>query len=259
MVSGLPANLIVSAFGLVFVVAGLHAIRIGREHRAQSSEMAALETTAVRDLDPGPAEVKGTVEATGEGPIQSPLTETAALAYHVEVEEWESSGRGGNWQTVHEEETGVPILVDDGTGKVRVDLPSDGGLNLEGTRIEVESDEEPPEPVRRYVEDVQGLEIPDRQDYGPVSIGEPRRYREGVLEPGADAYVLGRAREAPSGDGELGFVIDEPMESGAFILSNKSERDLLHEETVGSVIYFAAGGLATVIGVFVVVVPWISP
>lgn len=260
MASELPSNLVITAFGLVFVVAGLYAMNLGRQERARSSAVAATETTAIRDLEAGPAEVKGTATVPDDvSPMSSPLTNEEALAAHVEVQEWESSGRGGNWQTIHEEEPAVPMLVDDGSGTVRVDLPSDGGLDLEMTRTKVESDEEPPDHVRQFVEDVPGLDIPDRQDFGPVSIGEPRRYAEGMIEPGAEVYVLGRAREAPDGAGGFGVVIDEPTPSGEFILSDKSEADLVREGTVGALIYFVVGGLVTLAGIATIAIPWVSP
>lgn len=257
MVQGLGENLVLTGFGLVFVVAGLVLLNRARTERARSSEIGATETTAIRDLEAGPAEVKGTANAAdGSTPFESPLRGTEALAARVEVDEWESSGRGGTWQTVHEEETAVPMLVDDGTGAVRVELPADGGLRVDESRTEVESDEEPPEAVRRYVEDTAGLEIPERKSLGPLSVGEPRRYAEGTIEPGAQVYVLGRAREVASWDG-VDYVIDAPTASGEFVLSDKSEGELVSEGNVGGLVYAVFGGIATIVGASIVVLAWL--
>ena len=258
MVQGIAEDILISGFGLVFVVAGLYAVNLGWTERTRSSEIADTETTEIRNLEAGRVEIKGTALLPEEAsPVQSPISRTDALAAHVEVQEWDSSGRAGNWQTIHETVVEAPMLVDDGTGRIHVELPSDDGLNVEQTVWEVESNEEPPDDVRRYVENVAGLDIPERSDYGPVSIGEPRKYKEGYIEPGAEVYVLGSAREADAGWGERNFVIDDPTDSGEFILSDKSEQELVQEGKVGGLIYIGIGGLVTIAGVVTVVIPWL--
>lgn len=258
MVQGIAEDILISGFGLVFLIAGLYAMKLGWDERTISSEIARTETTEIRNLEAGPAEIKGSAQLPEQAsPVQSPISRNDALAAHVEVQEWDSSGRAGNWQTMHETVVEAPMLVDDGTGTVHVELPSDDGLNVEQTVWEVESNEEPPDDVRRYVENVAGLNIPERSDYGPVSIGEPRKYKEGYIEPGAKVYVLGSAREADADWGERNFTIDEPTESGEFILSDKAEQELVQEGKVGGLIYLGIGGLITIVGVVTVVIPWL--
>lgn len=148
-------------------------------------------------------------------------------------------------------------MVDDGTGEALVELPSAGGLHLEGDEIRVDSDDEPPAAVRRYVENETELEIPERRDFGSVSIGERRRYREGVLESGEELYVRGSAREATGWD-RRGYVIDEPTESGEFVLSNTPEAELIAERTQGGLVFLAFGGLLTAVGAATSIYPWLS-
>ena len=152
-------SFVISISSLVFVVVGLITLNKGRKERAESTRMEETETTAIRDLEPGPVEVKGTVHGTDDATLQqSPIDGTEALAAHVEVKELHSDGNGpGNWQTIFEDQTAEPIFIDDGTGEVLVDLPEDGGLDLEQSEWKVEAGDDPPEEIRTYVENEPAL------------------------------------------------------------------------------------------------------
>lgn len=260
MVEDLLAAVVFTGFGLVFAVVGLHTANNGRRERARSGRIADTETTPVRDVRPGPVELKGTARAAeGESTFASPIRGTDALAARVEVEEWESSGQGGgSWETVHEEERAVPMTVDDGTAEIGVELPPEGELNAERTRTKVESGEDAPEPIRRYLEERDAVDRVESRDVGPLSIGERRRYAEGVVEPGEEVYVLGRAREERAGWGDRSHVVDGPTEAGDFVLSDKSEAELIREGKRGGLVSLAFGGLLTVVGAGVAVYPWVA-
>jgi hypothetical protein len=249
-----------SGFSLVFLIVGLYTMNKGRAQRARSERIAETETTEIRDLQPGTVEVKGAARPAEDSTVfDSPIQREDALAARVEVEEWESSGQGGgSWETKHEEQTAVPMTVDDGTGEVRVELPEDGVLNVEETRTKVGSGDEPPEQIQRYLENEADVEEATRHDLGPLSIGDRRRYSEGMIEPGEEVYVLGNAREEQAGWGERERVIDKPTGSGDFILSDKSEADLIREGKRGGLVYLAFGGLFTVVGTAFTIYPWVA-
>jgi len=248
-----------SGFGLVSVVVGLYMVNQGRKRRARSIRIAKTETTHVRDLQQGTVEVKGTARPADDAdPMESPITAADSLTTHVEIEKYQSSNQGGgSWKTIHEEQRSIPFLVDDGTGKVRVEPPSDGTANVEQIQTTVGGGEEPPEPIRRFVEQEAEVEAAARFDLGLLSVGERRRYSEGVIEPGEEVYVLGRAREKQAGWGDRAYVIDEPTETGDFILSDKSEEDLIQEGRWSSALMFGFGGLCAVVGVAFAALPWL--
>jgi len=250
---------VISFGSIVFVVVGLITANRGRKERAQSTRMEETETTEIRDLEPGPVEVKGTAHGTEEATLhQSPIDGTEALAVHVEVKEWHTDGQGaGNWQTVFEDQTAEPMYVDDGSGEILVDLPADGGLNLEQSEWTVEAGDDPPAEIRSYVESEPELDLPEGHDFGPVSTGERRRYLEGALEPGEDVYVLGTARETEAGWDTRTYVVGESTDEGDFVLSDKSEARLVKEGKRGGLVFLAAGGLMTAIGLSGLVSPFL--
>jgi len=260
MVQGLVEKVAISGFGAVFVVVGLYVLNKGRVARARSERIAETETTPVRELQPGTAEVKGVAQpAEGATTLQSPITNREAVATYVETEEWESSGEGGgSWRTKHERSSAVPMLVDDGTGEVLVELPADGDLNVEERQWTVGSGDEPPEQIKRYLETEAEVDEASRKEFGPLSFGERRRYSEGLIEPGEETYVLGAARQEPGDWGERNFAIDDPTPAGDFILSDKSEGALIKEGKRGGLVYLLFGGVFTAIGLFVMAVPWVG-
>jgi hypothetical protein len=240
----------ISLTSIVFIVVGLITLNKGRAVRAESTRMEETGTTSIRDLEPGPVEIKGTVHGTDDAtPQQSPIDGTEALAVHVEVKEMHSDGNGpGNWQTIFEDQSAEPLFIDDGTGELLVDLPEEGGLNLEQSEWKVEAGADPPEQIRTYVENEPVLDLPGGVDIGPLSTGERRRYLEGTLEPGEDVYLLGTARETEAGWDNRQYIIDEPTSDGDFILSDKSEATLIDEGRSGGFVLLAVGALMIGIG-----------
>jgi hypothetical protein len=253
-------QLAITGFGSIFVGVGLLLVNQGRKERAQSERIAETETTAVRQLQPGTVEVKGVARPAEEaGIIKSPISEGDALATYVEVEEYESSGQhGGSWKTKHEDTTAVPMVVDDGTGEVRVVLPADGEVNVETITTKVGPGDEPSEPIKRYLEAEAAVDEGSRGSFGPLNYGDDRRYSEGMIEPGEEIYVLGRAREEQGDWGERNYVLDEPTQSGDFILSDKSEAALIREGKRGGLVYLGFGAIFTLAGAGVVAAAWLA-
>lgn len=249
----------ISLSSIVFVAVGIVIANKGRAERAESTRMEETETTEIRNLSPGVVEVKGSAHGTDDAtPQASPFTGTDALAVHIEVQEWHSGGEGGgNWKTIFEEETAEPIYADDGTGEVLVALPDDGGLNLEQEEWKIQPGDDVPEAIREYVEQEPELSLPDGHDIGPLSTGERRRYREGVLTPGEDVYVLGTASETGAGWDTREYVIDEETSDGDFVLSDKSEAQLVQEGKRGGLVFLAFGALLIVVGIGALVLPFL--
>ena len=77
-----------------------------------------------------------------------------------------------------------------------------------------------------------------------------------MLEPDEDVSVLGTAREIGAGWDTRDYVIDEPTADGDFVLSDKSEAQLVKEGKRGGLVFLAFGGLLTIVGIVLLVSPF---
>lgn len=134
------------------------------------------------DAAAGRVAVSGTVRPTGD-PLVSPLSGESAVAWSVRVlESTRVSGGGRGLDVVVDDHRERPFVIEDGTGRLRVE-PSAGTPRLErDLRAEVRSDDGVPEPVRRLLAE-RDAAAPDGR----------RIYYESRLEPGETATVLGEA------------------------------------------------------------------
>lgn len=203
-------GLLLVLFGLV-VLESLH--RAARELRT-AYRVLSTPTGRVSDLltDPeGPIELRGTARAADEV-VSGPFTGEVSLLCETRVEEYRSSRYGGSWREIDSGSWSVPFLLEDDSGSVLVDpRGADVRLGSDVVRIGVDGGSAPPERIRRYV-DAHGLSCENRRlDLGPLSIprGADRRYTERRIRPGAELYVLGRARPEATGVGSVDAVVGD--------------------------------------------------
>lgn len=224
-------------------------------------------TSKVRSLAVGDVEVKGMARPI-DGPLLSPLTHTDACIYEIEVEEKHRSKNGTYWRTVLEMRHETPFYVDDATGRVRVE-PSDADLSVERERrVHVEEGDPPPpelgdwaveeghltrdelEQVKQdsgfleEVSDLFTLDDSEVQEHFAETSMRDRRYTEWVLGAGEETYVFGGAHPT-DGEGSAtnvdNLVIREHEGTGRFIVSDKSESELVEDARTKIAFLFAVG------------------
>lgn len=249
--------LIPISFGLFFVGVGCHVINIGYKQYARSNRITDTNTTSISNLQPGTVGVEGVVYPSEDATIiKSPIGMDDALVARVKVEK-NTGGSGTNWKLIHEEIVREPLIVDDGTGEIRVEFPVDGELVVEQMQTEVQSGHEPPERIQRYIENEPNVTEVTKRSYGPLGVGEHRRYTEEIIRPRENVYVLGTAREILGSEGEQQYLVDEPTEAGDFIVSDKSKQELVQQlKQIGSK-RLAAGGFFVFIGTLCISWPWL--
>lgn len=261
MVESWLFGVVASVFGLASVVVGLFMVRTGRRMRARNEGIDGTETTAVGDLEPGTARVRGAASRIeSEGLAEGVTVRGDALVTVFEAERY-SGGKGANWRTVYEERDAVPFVVDDGTGELRVDPPTDGRLDLAvAGRTRVGPGEDPPAPVQRLVDRESAIDEANEREVFGLQMGERRRYTEGVVAPGDEVVVYGELRRDDAGWDGTEFVLDGEPDPGSFLLSNKPDEQLESEATMRGGFGFlvtASGVMSIVFGLAVAVVPWV--
>lgn len=276
-------SLVLLVAGVVlFIIAAFAAIYGRRQHRKRAL-VEDTETTDVRDIkDEGLVELKGTVRA--DDPTDSPIKGEKSTFSAWEVEEWDERGESEMWQTRATGIYAAPFELDDGTGRVRVDvgdhvsdassgtgiddiqvgavdvdrLLSDGvavdniHAALDGFSVEtsVSPDTDPPERIREFVQGEAAIGTQTDSITNVLDVGTQhgeRRYYEGILGPSDDIYLLGQARATEDATHPLKpeDIVVRPPDNGQFIISDKSEAELT--KSFGQYKYAYAGAVAAAV------------
>lgn len=192
----------------------------------------------------GPIKIQGRAVEGTEGTVTPPLSRSPCLLYTYEVEERPGRGGGRYWKTVDEGMGGVDLIVDDGTGRVRVD-PTDAVVSLDGYAKTVKPEEELPERFAEHVARTPGLEPQDgsrlRYLWGGFS-GNIQRFSERRLEVGDDVSVYGQVtggNETGWGTDQVDAVVGDGRETPMFVISDRG--------TVGTAWRLARSGLVNLL------------
>jgi hypothetical protein len=203
----------------------------GRELRAVSHVLA-NDPVPVRDLHgrAGPVEIEGTAAAGADGgTVTAPFSGTECLAYAYEVEELRSSGKHSSWHTLDEGRDAVGFVLEDDTGRVRVD-PTGADLRLEPHAARVSPGDELPDHLARYLASSEAVE---RQDatvnllVTELNVGNEQRFTERRLDVGEPVYVYGEARSGPAaewGSDLVDAVVEDGPAAPVFVVSDTDER-----------------------------------
>lgn len=228
---------------LVMFVAGLLLVYHGFRKWQRMRLMQDTPTEKVRSAAVGRTELTGTGKPIdGIGTIDQPFTDGECLVATYEIEEWEEEedddgGSDGHWSTVDSGTLVTPFVIDDGTGRMRVEPDEDATFDISSenrTRFHVGANRTPPDEVveffeRRYADDDEGL-LDTLLDWDPSVRGsEKRRYTQEVIPPGERLYLLGGARpmDGASGSNADRLVLGRDGGSDEFIVSDRSEEELV--------------------------------
>lgn len=190
MVTSLIGGGVFLVFGALGIAVGVSELRKWRH--IKSTEPISIRDAAVAD---GIVETKGTVQTADNSPLKSPMTERDCVAFEYDLKRLKGSDR----KNVDHGSQHQPFVIDDGTATAYVD-PADGELSLGLDPIE----------------NITLHELPDYIHTNPPLQGT-RVYKEGRIEVGDDAYVLGSTTECAHADADTQFNADD----GILLISNQ--------------------------------------
>lgn len=183
-------------------------------------------TSAIRALRPGFMEAKGKLVAQGDL-VESPMTKARCIYYRFVVEEHRRSGKKSRWVEVIDECRSTKAVIDDGTGTARVDF-SGAELHL---RTDASQRSGFLNDASEHLQSV--LASRGRSTTGLV-FNKAMRYRETVLQPGDELYVLGQVGWT---DGRPSFSAAGP----AYLISDQGEEKIKSSKLWSSIALFGAG------------------
>jgi hypothetical protein len=249
--------------GLVASVAGGWLLVVGRRQRRQRELMETTPTSRISQLTEGPAEFVGVAKPTAEhGTAPAPFTGEYCLVASWSVEEWDEDDDGGRWWSKGSGVDGVPFLVADDSGEVLV-RPQGATLALDRRTervVEIGSGEEPPDPVREFIDRADTPGQPDRPLISALDWGTQegdRRYYQHLVTPGEEVYVYGTVQEKPEDEHVWGGNVrnmivqklppDADGEEPMFLISDRPEADLIADRSLATA-QMAGGATLVVLG-----------
>ncbi|MFB6166479.1 MAG: hypothetical protein ABEJ31_15070 [Haloarculaceae archaeon] len=200
-------KVVVLITGLVYAV-GLLGVVWGLANLPRYVRLRLAGRTRTGDVTDERVAVEGRVRDR-EGTLRTPFGDEPAVCYTTRVlerrprDDGDGDGRegaddarsaddddgAGAWSLVTMAEDATRFAVDDGSGPVAVDpAPGAAAFHLgDRTRVVVDPDETPPEPIRRF--------LAETDESVPSDV--PLRFEEAWLAPGDAAFVYGRAARDP--------------------------------------------------------------
>jgi len=256
-------------FALMFVVIGaavfMQGFKVQRQHRLIKD----IPQSKIRSMAMGLVEIHGSVEADQQ--MKSPFSATDCVFYRYEIKELQkrSTTSGGKrrttkeWVTIAQGDKRLPFRAVDDTGSAAVD-PSGADFNLE-IKHSYHQDRGVFDGMSGLIDrlknldgrnekllDVSGLNLkpiePGKLKMFSNTVGD-RRYYESLLCHGDPLFLMGTAANTPETPDHV--VLKKGDNEPTFMISDKSEKDMLRSLRNKMITAFALGGITFIAGVLV--------
>ena len=214
------------AGAVLVLLPGLLLLRSSVRRVRKAVTVRAAKSVAAGDLSPGDlVSVEGEAVPLTDERIPAHLLDEDGLAVGTQVKRESGAsneyGGGQQWKTGRSHFAQVPFAVDDGTGRIAVDVPAIDAFPSEvdfwdSVQLKARTVADSDPDVRGRAE-----EFDEYAFDGETSIGETtttRRYTQGILHEGDTVAVTGRVRRNADGD----LVLAD--ETASFALSNTGDR-----------------------------------
>lgn len=226
--------------GALLLVCGGLLCYFGWDQRRTAALLADADPVSPEEAEPGTlARVRGTVTATADGTLASPVADRECVLAGYEIEEQYDTPADTTWEQAAWGVTSVPFAVESDGGRLLVDvgdhvvgnatedvftpesvLVSAGVSTPEvrcrferfDTHLETDYGEAPPPRLARFLDATDGLST-DPMASTPTVDESRRRYREGWLRPGDEVSVLGTVTRRADADTAAGHP-DEMVLTG---------------------------------------------
>jgi hypothetical protein len=212
--------------GLFMIFIGVASFAVGIYFYKKKQLIADTPTSKIRSIAMGLVEIFGQVLPIKERLLKSPFTDKECVYYQFTIEEYRSSGKNSQWVTIKKDEQRSRFYLKDDTGRVLVD-PT--GASIEARRdFEYQSGlgRDPPEQVIRF------LDSNNLAHDGFFGLNKTMRYRETIIVPDENLYIMGTAGENPlkieAAENHVdSIMIQKGKYEKQYYISDKSEKQIL--------------------------------
>ena len=233
-------------FGIAGFFAGLYWFINGLSWLKQKRLIENIPTSKIRSIAMGLVEVYGEVVPEKKNILKSPFSRKDCVYCKYTIEEYRRSGKNSHWVTVKSDEKMAPFYIKDDTGAVLV--------NPQGAKMEIPMDFEfnsgwgrdPPESVKQFLKNNKM----NFEDF--LGFNKTMRYREYIVEPQNQLYVMGTAGGNPFAEvGNLsenaaGIMIQKGTNDKNYYISDRPEKEILKDLQWKSLAGVFGGGAVAV-------------
>jgi len=246
-----PARLII--YSAVGFLVGLFLFYAGFMWLKRKRLIEDIPTSKIRSIAMGLVEINGKAHPAKKEIMKSPLTGKECVYYRYMVEKYVQSGKHGHWSTVKTGNSTEPFFVQDETGKVMVD-PQHAEVHVPMSYHSQSQWGKDPEPVVKRFLEKENIRFEGRL----FGTNYTMRYREWVISPNTELYVMGTAddnpyvEEATAVEGAEDIIIKRGGEK-IMMISNKKEKQILNTLKWKAILGIAGGALlSTVCLIFII-------
>jgi hypothetical protein len=232
-------SLIIITFGICVFIFGLYLFKKKRL-------IEDIPTSKIRSIAMGLVEIYGKI-VPADKILTSPFTQKNCVYYRYLIERLENSEKSSKWVKIKEGEDRTLFYLQDETGKVLVD-PKGAEIDIPPS-FEFTSGigKDPPQQIKNF------LQANKISFEGFLGINKTMRFREYILEPNNNLYIMGTAGDNPfmeEGWAQTG-IEDVMIQKGEniYYISDKSEKEVVKRLGWQSVLSILGGALLIVFGV----------
>lgn len=175
---------------LIVVVAGGAALKwwFSADQEA-TRRLKTLTSVLIADATEGAlVKVTGRLTLAGDTSLEAPLSGRRCAAYRAEVEERRSSGKSSHWVNIIRDDDVMDFAIEDDTGRALI--------KAIGAKLVIERDDHQTSGTFNDASERAEafLMLHGKSSESFLGLNKGMRYQEGVLEPGEEVTVLGKAR-----------------------------------------------------------------
>lgn len=258
---------------VLFLVIGIILFYQGFKNMKEYMMIENTPTSKIRSMAMGFVEIKGTISANKT--IKTPFSAKECVYYNYVIQEYrvhtnqteEGTSTTYSWDIVRNGQNMIPFFIKDETGKAYVE-PYNAKFNVKlkyvfkqkaglfGQFGNLAKALQNFDSINKTIDisslNLQPLEIDEkgRYHYGTTRVGD-RKYLEYFLAPNENIYILGTAASDPNAPGKI--LIRKGSNESTYLISNRSEKQLVKNIKWKMIGFFAGGGLIIILSSIILI------
>ena len=204
-----------------------------------------VPTSKIRSIAMGLVEIFGKVIPVEKNLLLSPFSNTECVYYKYSIERWTQKDKQHHWQVVNSGKTSLTFKLQDETGFVLID-PVGAKIDIKTTTFSSGAGQNPAFIIQNF------LKLNNLTYEGFFGINYKMRYRESIIIPNDDLFIIGNATDNPfQEDGTAQHSMDDIMinrgDSDLYHISQKLEKSVIRSYTAKALGGIIGGSIIIVI------------